>query len=166
MFNVNRKSLCTFFLSLFLALPIIVQAQESRLTVNDIFNLELATDPQVSPDGKRIIYVRQFTDIMNDRRHSNLWIINYDGTDHRPLTTGNFNDTSPKWSPDGTQIIYLSNRDQATGSIPQIYRRWMDSGQTARITSLTQSPSGISWSPDGKLISFTMIVPEPGPSII
>ena len=166
MLKINQKSLSTVFLSLFLALPIIGQAQQNLLTVNDIFNLELATDPQVSPDGKRIIYVRQFTDIMNDRRHSNLWIINYDGTDHRPLTTGNFNDISPRWSPDGTQIIYISNRDQGTGSTPQIYRRWMDSGQTAKITSVTQTPNGISWSPDGKWISFTMIVPEQNPSII
>ncbi len=137
-------------------------AQSNKLTVNDIFNLELAVDPQISPDGRRIIYVRQFADIMADRRHSNLWIINFDGTDHRPLTTGNFNDTSPRWSPDATQIIYVSNREGSS----QIYRRWMDSGQTAKITNLTQSPSGVAWSPDGKLISFTMLVPEAPTSIV
>jgi dipeptidyl aminopeptidase/acylaminoacyl peptidase len=162
--SVTRRTISV--LCLVLALGFVVHAQQSRLTVNDIFNLELATDPQISPDGKRIIYVRQFTDIMNDRRHSNLWIINFDGTDHRPLTSGNFNDTSPRWSPDGTQIIYLSNRDQAPGGPSQIYRRWMDSGETAKITSLTQQPSGITWSPDSKWISFTMLVPDQAPSII
>src|SRR5580704_4126030 len=65
------------------------------LTVQDVFNLQLATDPQISPDGRRIVYVRRFSDIMTDQRHSNLWIINADGTDHRPLSTGNFNDASP-----------------------------------------------------------------------
>src|SRR5229473_1955443 len=105
------------------------QAPAKRLMINDVFNLQLTTDPQISPDGKRIIYVRQFADIMNDRRHSNLWIINFDGSNQRALTTGNFNDTAPRWSPDGSQIIYLSNRDGAT----QIYRRWLDSGQTAKI---------------------------------
>ena len=149
-----------------LSLIVVAQAQSNKLTVNDIFNLELAADPQISPDGKRIIYVRQFADIMSDRRCSNLWIVNFDGTDHRPLTTGNFNDTSPRWSPDGTQIIYTSNRDQGPGGTPQIYRRWMDSGQTAKLTNLTQAPSGIAWSPDGKLISFTMLVPESPTSLI
>src|SRR2546425_11840719 len=115
------------------------QAPAKRLTINDVFNLQLTTDPQISPDGKRIIYVRQFSDIMDDRRHSNLVIINFDGSNHRPLTTGNFNDTSPRWSPDGSQIIYLSNRDGAT----QIYRRWLDSGQTAKVTNLTSAPAGI-----------------------
>ena len=111
-----------------------VQAQPKRLTVNDVFNLETVADPQISPDGKRIVYVRNFTDIMTDRRVSNLWIINTDGTDHRPLTTGNYNDTAPRWSPDGSQLIYLSNREGAT----QIYRRWMDTGQVAKLTGVTQ----------------------------
>jgi acylaminoacyl-peptidase len=154
-------------LSLALLAQSLVLAQNStasvnRLTVSDIFNLETAADPQISPDGRRIIYVRQFSDIMGDRRHSNLWIINADGSDHRPLTTGNYNDTSPRWSPDGAQIIYTSNRD---GS-PQIYRRWMDTGQTAKITNLTSAPSGIAWSPDGKWISFTAHVPEAPTQII
>src|ERR1700722_6798177 len=114
------------------------------LTVQDVFNLQLATDPQISPDGRRIVYVRQFCDIMADKRHSNLWIIDSDGSNHRPLTTGNFNDTSPRWSHDGTQIIYTSNRDGGT----QIYRRWMDTAQTAKLTNVTADPAGITWSPD------------------
>jgi acylaminoacyl-peptidase len=132
------------------------EAPTKSLTVQDVFNLQLATDPQISPDGKRILYVRRFSDIMTDKRHSNLWIVNADGTDHRPLTTGNFNDASPRWSHDGSQIIYVSNRDGGT----QIYRRWMDSGQTAKLTNLTADPAGIAWSPDNRWISFTMFVPE------
>jgi dipeptidyl aminopeptidase/acylaminoacyl peptidase len=132
------------------------------LTVQDVFNLQLATDPQISPDGKRILYVRRFSDILTDQRHSNLWAVNTDGTNHRPLTTGNFNDASPRWSHDGSQIIYISNRDGGS----QIYRRWMDSGQTAKLTNLTAEPAGINWSPDDQWISFTMFVPEKAPDLI
>jgi len=132
------------------------QAGANYLVAADIFNLELATDPQVSADGKQIVYVRQFNDIMADRRHSNLWIINRDGSENRPLTTGNYNDTSPRWSPDGTQVAYISDRD---GS-PQIYRRWMDTGQTAKLSNLSTAPSGISWSPDARWISFTAHVAD------
>ena len=64
----------------------------SNLEPIDIFDLEYVSDPQISPDGTKIIYVRNFKDIMTDQNLSNLWIINYDGTGNRPLTTGNQND--------------------------------------------------------------------------
>src|SRR5215472_2310700 len=80
------------------------QEPATKLTAMDEFQIQLPTDPQISPDGKKIVYVRRFADPMTDRRYSNLWIINADGTDHRPLTTANRNDASPRWSPDGTRI--------------------------------------------------------------
>lgn len=152
------------FALLLLAGSVAAAADKSAppLSVEDVFNVQIPADPQISPDGKRVVYVRQFCDIMNDQRHSNLWVVSSDGSDHRPLTTGNYNDSSPRWSPDGSQIIYVSNRD---GS-PQIYRRWMDSGQTAKLTSLTSAPAGIGWSPDGKWISFTAHVPDKPAQII
>ncbi|MGH9754557.1 MAG: S9 family peptidase [Blastocatellia bacterium] len=160
-----KFQLCLLLLS---ACFVFVSAQSTpnSLTIQDIFNLETVSDPQISPDGKRIVYVRQFADIMTDKRCSNLWIINFDGTDHRPLTTGNFNDTNPRWSPDGKQMIYISNRDQTPGSPPQIYRRWIDTGEVAKLTNLTQAPAGVALSPDGKWISFTMHVPDAPASII
>jgi len=98
---------------------------------------------------------------MTDKRYSNLWIINSDGTDHRPLTTGNRSDSSPRWSPDGTRLAYLSDADGKQ----QIYIRWMDTGQTARITNLEQAPDSIAWSPDGKMLSFSSLVLGKGPHI-
>lgn len=145
-----------FALACFLS-PAVAQEKSDRLAASDIFDMEMATDPHISPDGEKIIYVRQFSDIMTDKRYSNLWIINFDGNNNRPLTTGNFSDYSPRWSSDGTRIIYLSDRP---GS-PQIYQRWMDTGQTAKLTNLQTPPSGIEFSPDGKLISFSAIVPAP-----
>ncbi|MFQ5724300.1 MAG: prolyl oligopeptidase family serine peptidase [Terriglobia bacterium] len=122
----------------------------------DIFNLEYAADPQFSPDGQRIVYVRTFMDLMSDRRRTNLWLLKADGSDHRPLTSGNRNDFSPRWSPDGARLLYASGID---GSV-QLYLRWMDTGQTAKLSQLTRAPSSLSWSPDGRWIAFTMLVPE------
>ena len=158
---------CLFAVLILLGLPMPASAEEKiqeksdRLTAMDVFNLQYAADPQISPDGKRIVYVRQFADVMNDKRQSNLWIVTVDGGDNRALTSGNSSDNSPRWSPDGTRIAYISDRDGK----PQLYVRWMDSGQTAALTNLENAPSDIAWSPDGKLISFSSFVPSEPPKI-
>ena len=137
------------------------QQKSDRLAAADIFNLEMATDPRISPDGEKIIYVREFSEIMSDKRCSNLWIINFDGSDNRPLTTGNFSDNSPRWSADGKRVVYVSDRS----GTPQIYMRWMDTGQTAKLTNLQTPPLNICLSPDGKQVAFTAIVPSPPPNV-
>ena len=93
---------------------------------------------------------------MTDRVRRNLWMINADGTNNRPLRSEIRSFSSPRWSPDGTRIAYVS---AAEGS-PQLYVRWMDSGQTALLTNLVEAPDAIAWSPDGKSIAFTQLVPS------
>ena len=122
----------------------------------DIFEMESVSDPQISPDGSKILYVRSGSDVMTDKRYSNIWIINYNGTDNRPLTSGQKGNSQPRWSPDGKQIIYVSS---ASGS-GQIHKRWMDTGETAILTNVQTGPHGISWSPDGKQVAFYGTVPQ------
>lgn len=130
-------------------------AQTDRLTEMNVFDLEYASDPRISPDGEWVVYVRQFADVMTDMNYSNLWLVRSDGREHRPLTTGKFLDNNPRWSPDGTRIAYMSNRD----GMPQIYMHWVASGQTAAITNLTDPAMGLSWSPDGSHLAFNKLVP-------
>jgi acylaminoacyl-peptidase len=143
------------------SLPASAQEKATRLSASDIFNLQWASDPQISPDGRLIVYVRAFTDIMTDKRLSNLWVIDYDGGNNRALTTGNFSDESPRWSADGTRIAFVSDRDGK----PQLYVRWMDSGQTAKLTSLESGVSHITWSPDGKRLAFASLIPAEKPKV-
>ncbi len=126
-----------------------------RLHSIDVFQLEYTDDVQISPDGNRVAYVRVSHDIMTDRARRNLWIVNADGTNNRPLRSESRNFSTPRWSPDGTRLAYVS---AAEGS-PQLYVRWMDSGQTALLTNLVEAPGAIAWSPDGKSIAFTQMVP-------
>jgi acylaminoacyl-peptidase len=130
-------------------------APEARFSASDIFELEYASDPQIAPDGRQVVYVRQSNDIMTDSTKSNLWMVSSDGGNHRPLLSGRENYSSPRWSPDGTRIAYLSD---AEGS-QQLYVRWMDTGQTALVTNLQKSPQALTWSPDGQTIAFSMQVP-------
>ncbi len=132
-----------------------------RLKSVDVFQLEYADDVQISPDGSRIVYVRVSHDIMTDRARRNLWMVNADGTNNRPLRSESKSFMSPRWSPDGSRLAYVS---AAEGS-PQLYVRWMDSGQTALLTNLTHAPGAIGWSPDGKSIAFTQFVPSSKPPL-
>jgi acylaminoacyl-peptidase len=140
-------------------LPAFAQQAPRPLDPLDVFQLEFAQDPQISPDGARLVYVRQFSDIMTDRNHTNLWMIDADGANHRPLTTGNFGDATPRWSPDGTRIAFISDREGSA----QIWVRFMDTGAMARLTNLQYPPAGLSWSPDGRSLAFTALVPGPAP---
>ncbi len=124
-------------------------------TSTDMFEMRTAGDPQISRDGKSVLYVLGWADRMNDAFYSNIWIADADGKGVRPITQGLYKDSSPRWSPDATHIAYLSNRSGK----PQIWVRWMDTGQEAQITELEQTPSGIEWSPDGKWIAFATRVP-------
>src|SRR5689334_24066448 len=101
-------------------------------TGDDLFNLEVATDPQISPDGRTIAYVRKSNDIMTDKARSTIWLVDVASGQQRPLLAGSGSYFSPQWSPDGTRLAYVA----AEGGNPQLYVRWMASGESARITGL------------------------------
>lgn len=127
------------------------------LTGADLFNLEVATDPQISPDGRTIAYVRKSNDIMTDKARPTIWLVDVATGQQRPLEAGSGFYFSPRWSPDGSRLAYVAAVD---GGGPQLFVRWMASGESARITGLPDSPSSLAWSPDGRRIAYSMFVPD------
>ena len=138
------------------------QGSKSIFKPLDVFSLEWAVNPQISPDASQIIYRRSGFDIMNDTSKGNLWILNADGTSHRKLTSREVNESKATWSPDGNRIAFVSNTKEGS----EIYMYWVLTGQIAKLSQLEMSPGNITWSPDGKLIAFTMFKSEKLPVVI
>ena len=138
------------------------QGSKSIFKPLDVFSLEWAVNPQISPDASQIIYKRSGFDIMNDTSKGNLWILNADGTSHRKLTSREVSESKATWSPDGNRIAFVSNTKEGS----EIYMYWVLTGQIAKLSQLEMSPGNITWSPDGKLIAFTMFKSEKLPVVI
>lgn len=132
---------------------------ERRFTAQDLFALSVAADPQISPDGSRIAYVRRSNDIMTDRARSAIWLIDTRTGEEVPLAGGaDAGASSPRWSPDGTRLAYFST----AGGSAQLWVKWLKGGEAVRLTGLPSSPTSITWSPDGSMIAYTMLVESEG----
>jgi dipeptidyl aminopeptidase/acylaminoacyl peptidase len=144
----------TITLALVMALAAVGTAQNrGKLTLDLYLDWESVAAPQLSPDGSQIVFTRRWTDKVNDKYESDVWIMNADGSRQRFLVKG----SSPQWSPDGRRIAYVAP-GQPGGA--QIFVKWMDSGEETQLTHLERGPSNLEWSPDGHRIAFTMNVPS------
>jgi dipeptidyl aminopeptidase/acylaminoacyl peptidase len=137
--------------------PAVMPAQETAtdtlLTVQHFLDWEQVADPQLSPDGARIVYTRRWVNKLEDRWESALWIMGADGGRNRFLVKG----SNARWSPDGGRILYLAD-GEPKGT--QLFVRWMDAeGATSQITRVEKAPVNPQWSPDGTSIAFAMPVP-------
>ncbi|SES94870.1 S9 family peptidase [Thalassotalea agarivorans] len=134
----------------------IANSGKKALQYQDLFELEYVSSPIFANNGKTVIFERRSFDVMTDAPRINLWQVDIDGSNERPLVSGAYNAYMPKLSPQGDRLAYISTQEGA----PQLYVRFLDTAQTVRVTNLQKSPSAISWSNDGKHIAFIMFTPE------
>ena len=160
---MERKSFKTILTAFFVIFLTSAQGQISKtFDPIDIFEIEYASDPQISPSGDRVLYLRNFKDIMTDRNLSNIWLVNFDGSGSRPITTGNKNDFSPRWSNSGDRFIYKSNVDGST----QLYLYDINTSSTQKLTNMQSSIGNVIWSDDDRYLLFTSFVEKTGNKLI
>ena len=118
----------------------------------DLFRLKSLMDGRLSPKGDRIVYVISHVNAEKEEEYAALWLYDLLSGQARQLTSGTSRDYSPVWSPDGSQIAFVSTREET----PQIYLISLDGGEARRLTSLKNGVGeGPLWSPDGSRLAFT-----------
>ena len=153
---LTKSALTLVISTLFATHSAVADESTSRtLSLKDVFNLEYAANPVVTPDGKHVVYERRSMDIMTDSVRRNLWSIAIDGSAHLPILSDSKNHFNPVFSPDGAKMAYLSSKE---GKV-QVYLKDVASNSTTRVTDVAMSPSSMSFSPDGKYLAFAMFTP-------
>ncbi len=177
--KVLVRSVCVLPLLVVVSSVALSQQLPRGVTPEDYYSFEFAGDPHISPDGKLVAYVVTKIDRAQNRRNASIWMAPTDGS-HSPwqFTTSPQSSNSPRWSPDGKWIAFLSSRPAAgesTASSPaatpasaateqprnQIYVLSMNGGEARRITTLKNGVSVFHWSPDGTRL---VVVSRIGPS--
>lgn len=133
-----------------LALATPLFAAGRAMTIDDLLAVKTVTDPQVSPDGRWVVYVVSELDRSTDKTNSDLWLVPVAGGEPKRLTTAPGADNHPRWSPDGRTIAFTSDR----GSSTQVWLLPIDGGEARPLTKLPIDVSGPLWSPRGDTLVF------------
>jgi dipeptidyl aminopeptidase/acylaminoacyl peptidase len=129
------------------------EATKHPITFEEMIRLHRVSEPQLSPDGKWVVYTVATPDMTANRNASDLWVVSTSGGEPMQLTQSG-HDSSPAWSPDGKTLAFLSSREGTS----QVYLLPMDGGEAHEVTHLSTGADLVKWSPDGKTIAFTSSV--------
>jgi dipeptidyl aminopeptidase/acylaminoacyl peptidase len=121
-------------------------AQQRAITVEDFIGLPVVSDPQPSPNGRWVAYTVTSASLKDNRNTSRIWLADVTRGDSRPLSQGPASDWSPRWSPDGRWLAFLSSRQDG----PQIFLLSMEGGEARRVTDLADGVGEFQWKPDGE----------------
>jgi dipeptidyl aminopeptidase/acylaminoacyl peptidase len=130
--------------------PVLLEGQGRPITIDEFLTLDRVSDPQISPDGAWVTYTLTTTDLEGNDRTSDVWLVPTSGGSPQPISDRRLGGRGARWSPDGSQIAYVTTRDRA----PQIRLYASESRRSSQLTSLAAGADGIVWSPTGTHIAF------------
>jgi dipeptidyl aminopeptidase/acylaminoacyl peptidase len=146
---------------LLFALPIYLFAQGPRpMTLVDVMNVPQISDPQVSSNGREVLYVQTEPNWKANRRIGHIWKVNSDGSGLMQMTSGTDGESSARWSPDGKTIAFIAKRGTEPEAVGQIFLLSNAGGEARPLTSHATAVLNITWSPDGGLIYFRAADPK------
>ena len=151
-----RRIFATAIISL-LALVSIAAGQERRFTIDDLLKVRRVGDPQVSPKGDLVAFTITDVDQGANKSTTPIYLVPIGGGEVRQLTNDEHSSTTPRWSPDGDKLAFISARD----GDDQIWTIDISSGALKKITTISTGAGDPVWSPDGKWLAFASdIFPE------
>jgi dipeptidyl aminopeptidase/acylaminoacyl peptidase len=156
MFMNQRASRILVVFAAALACGATVAAQKRSITETDLLKFVWIADPQISPDGARIAFIRVDVNEKSDSYDTSIWIVATDGKDQPRRLTGGTRDNSPRWSPDGRRLAFV-RAPEKDGKVqpPQIHVMSMLGGEARAVTEIPRGAGNPEWSPDGKTIAFS-----------
>ena len=132
----------------------IVAAETHPFSIHDMLAMDRISDPQVSPDGTRVVFGLRSTDLEANRGRSDLWSVGIDGADLRRLTSHPTGESNPRFHPDGGSLFFLSSRSESS----QVWRIPLDGGEAVQLTELPLEVTSLAVAPDGKSLVVSMEV--------
>src|SRR5437868_11541404 len=144
----------SFLLIIVVSFVVPTLAQKRNITEKDLFNFVWIGDPQISPDGSRVAFVRVTVNDKKDGYNTAIWTVTTATGETRQLTNGP-RDTTPRWSPDGKYLVFV-RAPEVSGRTepPQLFMLAMAGGEPFQFTTLPRGAGAPQWSPDGKMIAF------------
>lgn len=144
-------------------LPAVLGAQAAPagrlVTLNDLDSVMDVADPQLSPDGAWVAYTVTSADTTDDDYDSNIWMTSWDGKRTVQLTRTTDDETTPRWSPDGRYLAFLSSR-QDTNEVKQLWLLDRAGGEAEQVTHTAGGVEDLAWSPDGKRLVLVISDPD------